>query len=46
MNRTEPSVCLKEYFDKLNDKDYEGMYEYIETDMLKEDFVTRVKKHI
>ena len=43
MNRTEPSVCLKEYFDKLNDKDYEGMYEYIETDMSKEDFVTRVK---
>ena len=43
MNRTEPSVCLKEYFDKLNDKDYEGMYEYVETDMSKENFVTRVK---
>ena len=26
MNRTEPSVCLKDYFDKLNNKDYEGMY--------------------
>ena len=43
MNRTEPSVCLKDYFDKLNNKDYEGMYEYVETDMSKEDFVTRVK---
>ena len=31
MNRTEPSVCLNDYFDKLNNKDYEGMYEYVES---------------
>ena len=43
MNRTEPSVCLKDYFDKLNNKDYEGMYEYVETSLSKEDFITRVK---
>lgn len=43
MNRTEPSVCLKDYFDKLNNKDYEGMYEYVETNLSKEDFITRVK---
>ena len=43
MNRTEPSVALKNYFDKLNSKDYEGMYDYVITDTTKEDFVTRVK---
>ena len=43
MNRTEPSVALKNYFDKLNSKDYVGMYDYVITDTTKEDFVTRVK---
>lgn len=43
MNRTEPSICLKDYFDKLNTKDYEGMYEFVETSLSKEDFVTRIK---
>lgn len=43
MNRTDPSVALKNYFDKLNSKDYEGMYDYVITDTTKEDFVTRVK---
>ena len=43
MNKTEPSACLKSYFDKLNNKDYEGMYEYIETNTSKEDFITRIK---
>lgn len=43
MNRTEPSVCLKNYFECLNNKDYEGMYDYVITDMSKEDFVNRVK---
>lgn len=42
-NRTEPSMCLKNYFDCLNNKDYEGMYDYVITDMSKEDFVNRVK---
>lgn len=43
MNKTEPSICLKKYFECLNNKDYEGMYEYVITDMSKEDFVNRVK---
>ncbi len=42
-NRTEPSLCLKEYFEKLSNKDYEAMYDYVETDLAKEDFITRVK---
>ena len=42
-NRTKPSLCLKEYFEKLSNKDYEAMYDYIETDMTKEDFISRVK---
>ena len=42
-NRTEPSLALKDYFSKLENKDYEGMYDLVITDMSKEDFVTRVK---
>lgn len=42
-NRTEPSLALKEYFSKLENKDYEGMYDLVITDMSKEDFITRVK---
>ncbi len=43
INKTEPSMCLKNYFKCLNDKDYEGMYNYVITDLSKEDFITRVK---
>lgn len=43
MNRTEPSVCLKEYFNKLNNRDYDGMYNYVITDISKEEFSTRIK---
>lgn len=43
MNRTEASMSLKNYFDCLNNKDYEGMYEYVVTDMSKEEFVNRIK---
>ncbi len=42
-NRTEPSLALKEYFSYLSDKNYEAMYDLVETDMPKEDFVTRIK---
>lgn len=42
-NRTEPSLALKEYFSYLSDKNYEAMYDLVETDMSKEDFVTRIK---
>ena len=41
-NRTEPSLALKEYFSKLENKDYEGMYDLVITDMSKDDFITRV----
>lgn len=42
-NRTEPSLALKNYFSKLENKDYEGMYDLVITDMSKEDFITRIK---
>lgn len=42
-NRTEPAIALKQYFKCLSDKNYEAMYEYIITDMSKEDFCTRIK---
>lgn len=43
VNKTEASLCLKNYFECLNNKDYEGMYNYINTDLSKEDFINRVK---
>lgn len=43
MNQTEPSICLKDYFNKLNNKDYEGMYNDVITDISKEEFVLRIK---
>ncbi len=42
-NQTEPSICLKEYFEKLNNKEYDAMYDYVKTNTSKEDFVTRIK---
>ena len=42
-NQTEPSVSLKEYFEKLSNGEYEAMYDYVITDTSKEDFVTRIK---
>lgn len=42
-NQTEPSICLKEYFEKLNNKEYDAMYDYVTTNTSKEDFVTRIK---
>ncbi len=42
-NKTEPSICLKEYMECLNKKDYEEMYNYVLTDYSKEDFISRVK---
>ena len=42
-NSTKASMCVKEYFSLLNDKKYDEMYELVETDLSKEDFVNRVK---
>ena len=42
-NQTEPSLCLKEYFEKLNNKEYDAMYDYVKTNTSKEEFVTRIK---
>lgn len=42
-NLTEASICLKEYFEKLNNKEYDAMYDYVITNTSKEDFVTRIK---
>ena len=42
-NQTEPSIALKEYFEKLSNGEYEAMYDYVITDTPKEEFVTRIK---
>ncbi len=42
-NRTESAVVLKQYFKCLKNKQYEEMYDLVETDLSKEDFVNRVK---
>ena len=42
-NQTEPSITLKEYFEKLSNGEYEEMYDYVITDTSKEDFITRIK---
>ncbi len=42
-NRTEPSLALKQYFSYLSDKNYDAMYDLVETDMSKEDFIARIK---
>ena len=42
-NRTKASVCVKEYFKLLGNKEYDKMYDLVSTDMSKDDFVNRVK---
>ena len=42
-NQTEPSIALKDYFEKLSNGEYEEMYDYVITDTSKEDFVNRIK---
>ena len=42
-NLTEPSIALKDYFEKLSNGEYEAMYDYVITDTSKEDFVNRIK---
>ena len=42
-NRTESAIVLKQYFKCLKNKQYEEMYDLVETDLSKEDFVNRVK---
>ena len=32
-NRTEPSLALKEYFSYLSEKNYEAMYDFVETNL-------------
>ncbi len=43
VNRLESSLILKEYFSLLENKKYEEMYNLIETNLSKEDFVNRIK---
>lgn len=42
-NMTEPALVLKEYFNDLNNKNYDAMYTLVKTDMSKEDFTLRIK---
>lgn len=43
VNRLESSLILKEYFSLLENKKYEEMYNLVETNLSKEDFVNRIK---
>ena len=42
-NNTESARLLRAYFDMLNNKDYEGAYSLVETNLSKDEFVTKVK---
>lgn len=42
-NHTEQAKTVKEYFNLLNNKKYEEMYNLVEVDMEKEQFVDRIK---
>lgn len=42
-NLTKSSLCVKEYFSLLKDKNYEEMYELVSTELSKDEFVNRVK---
>lgn len=42
-NLTKASLCVKNYFNFLNNKEYEKMYEIVSTNMEKEDFINRIK---
>ena len=43
INMTEPSKIVKKYFQLLNDKRYEEMYDLVSTSYSKDDFVNRIK---
>ena len=42
-NKTDEAEVLKKYFSLLSNKEYEQMYDLVETSFSKEEFVTRVK---
>ncbi len=42
-NGTDQALTLKEYYRQLVNKEYEAMYDLVETDISKEDFITRIK---
>ena len=43
INMTEPSKIVKKYFQLLNEKRYEEMYDLVSTSYSKDDFVNRIK---
>lgn len=43
VNRMESSMVLREYFSYLQNKEYEKMYDLVETKNTKEEFVNRIK---
>ena len=42
-NKTDTAVVVRKYFDCLNKQEYEEMYNLVQTDLNKEEFVNRVK---
>ena len=42
-NFTEPAVVVRKYFKYLNEKNYDAMYDLVDTKLSKEEFVNRVK---
>lgn len=43
VNKMESSMVLKEYFSLLQNKDYDKMYDLVETNLSKEEFISRIK---
>lgn len=42
-NMTEEATTVKKYFSKISDHDYEAAYEYVYTNLSKEDFISKIK---
>jgi len=42
-NGTDQALTVKDYYKQLENKDYEAMYNLVETEMTKEEFITRIK---
>lgn len=43
VNKMESSIVLKEYFSRLQNKEYEKAYELVETEISKEEFINRIQ---
>ena len=42
-NRTDGAIALKEYFNYLSNREYEKLYDMVDTELSKEEFISRVQ---